>query len=147
MRGLSVNILRSDLGDCTNGGVTNPSNAKGKIFVVFDESIRDGNWSFEECQANPDRFVCLQVVRRWGGTREYLHIEPINYPANRIGPMAGGNYAQSSDGRFRALSQYPLPRECREAMKTAVSGFCLVTFVGKNTEEPGIAKPASILSG
>lgn len=110
MRGISVNIYRPDMGDCTNGGVTSPARAEGKIFVVFDEAIERGNWDLAECEDN-EKIVCLKVVRRWTGTpNEYLHLEPMfGRPEGQAGPMAGGNYAGSSDSRFRDVSPYPLP--------------------------------------
>jgi hypothetical protein len=109
MRGLSVNILRSGLGDCTNKGVTSPALSKGRIVVVFDEAIDHGNWDLEECRDDP-RFLCLKIVRRWVGTpNEYLHVEPLHGETNMAGPMMGGNYVTTSDSRFRDIARYPLP--------------------------------------
>jgi len=110
MRGLSVSILRSDLGDSTNRGVTSPARSQGKVVVVFDEAIKDGNYKLEECKDNP-RFLCLKVVRRWTGTpNEYLHLEPMfNLPEGVAGPMMGGNYVHTSDSRFRGIANHPLP--------------------------------------
>lgn len=109
MRGVSVNIYRSDLGDCTNGGVTSPSRSRGRVVVVFDPEVQDGNYRFEDCREDP-RFICLRVVRRWSGTpREYLHCEPIVKERQGVGPMFGGNYVGSSDSRFSNISCYPLP--------------------------------------
>ena len=105
MRGVSVNIFRSDLGDCTNGGVTSPRNSQDKIVVVFDPEIQDGNYHLERCK-DDDRFICLRVVRR--GT--YMHCEVIGEKKpGHVGPMAGGNYVGSSDSRFSRVSEYPLP--------------------------------------
>lgn len=110
MTGLSVNILRSDLEDCTNKGVTSPTISKGRIVVLFDEAIKRGNYRLEDCKDDP-RFLCLKMVRRsLGRGGEYLHVEPINdQGAGRVGPMAGGNYIMTSDSRFRDVATYPLP--------------------------------------
>lgn len=110
MRGLSVNILRSDLGDCSNRGATSPVRSKDKIVVVFDEAIDRGNYKLEDCK-DDDRFICLKVVRRWVGTpNEYLHVEPMfDRPEGVAGPMMGGNYITTSDSRFRDVARYPLP--------------------------------------
>ena len=105
MRGVTVHVYRSDLGDCTGGGVTSPNRSKGKIFVVFDPSLSEGNLKLEDCMKD-DRFVCMHVVRRSLGGSEYLHVEPINQPQGMVGPMFGGNYAK---GQMRGLCQYPLP--------------------------------------
>lgn len=111
MQGISVQILRSDLGDCTNKGVTSPALSKGRIVVVFDEAIEHGNYNLEDCKDDP-RILCLKVVRRWVGTKnEYLHIEPMfdqGVPGG-VGPIMGGNYITTSDSRFRTLARYPLP--------------------------------------
>jgi len=105
MRGVSVNILRSDLGDCTNGGATSPANSQGKIVIVFDPDLRNGNYALDKCKDDP-RVICLRVVRRGIGTKnEYVHCEPINQTGNS---MAGGNYVTTSDSRFRELSAYPI---------------------------------------
>lgn len=105
MRGVSVSIFRSDLGDCTNGGVTNPANSQGKVVVVFDSAIRDGNYRLDDCLKDP-RFVCLKVVRRPG----YTHCEPLIAGRSGIGPMAGGNYVYSMDSRFTtSVGRYPVP--------------------------------------
>lgn len=116
MRGLSVHVYRDDLGDCTNGGVTSPARAEGKIFVVFDEALSkgglmsQGNWKLEECKDNP-RFVCLRVVRRNLGRGLYLHLEPMfGRPEGMAGPCFGGNYVATSDSRFsEAFGDRPLP--------------------------------------
>ena len=110
MRGVSVSIFRSDLGDCTNRGVTSPAISKDRIVVVFDPEIQTGNYKLEDCKDDP-RFICLRIVRRWVGTpNEYLHCEPINDKgAGRVGPMFGGNYVSTSDSRFKDLARYPLP--------------------------------------
>lgn len=108
MTGVSISIYRTDLGDCTNRGVTSPERAKGKIFVVFDAAIQRGNYRLAECQGD-DRFVCLQIVRRRFGARTYMHLEPMGArPEGSGGPMAGGNLGFTTDSRFREVSDYPL---------------------------------------
>ena len=109
MKGLSVEILRNDLGDSTNGGVSSPKHSGKRILVVFDEAFTDGNFDLEECRGDP-RFVCLQIVRRWTGTEnEYLHVEPMfDQPEGMAGPSFGGNYVMG-DSRFRRIARYPLP--------------------------------------
>jgi hypothetical protein len=108
MKGVSVSIYRSDLGDCTNRGITSPARSQDKIFVVFDEAVEQGNWDLVACKDNP-KFVCLKIVRRNIGGGLYLHIEPMFDRGSGVGPMAGGNFVFTSDSRFRRVSQYPLP--------------------------------------
>jgi len=108
MTGISITIYRPDFGDCSNGGVTAPENAKGKVFVVFDEKIDRGNWDLEECMANPDRFVCFRVDRRqFAGGETHMHLKLMN-PKKGKWYMDGGNLGYTSDSRFREVSSYPL---------------------------------------
>lgn len=108
MTGVSVNIFRWDLGDCTNNGVSSCKNAYGRRFVLFDHTIRDGNHILEECLSD-EVFVCLKVVRRRRGKDEYLHIEEIGDTNINHCSMFGGNFVYSSDSRFSDISYYPLP--------------------------------------
>jgi len=107
MTGLSITIYRPDFGDCTNGGVTAPKNAKSKTFVVFDEKIDRGNYTLDECMANPDRFVCFKIERRQFSGETYMNLKLMN-PKKGKWYMDGGNLGYTSDSRFREVTPYPL---------------------------------------
>lgn len=97
-QGLSVDILRpADGSDCTNGGVS--SRATSAILV--------GEGVPEIFSPRPGVPV-LRLVIRWRGTpNEYMHAEPVEAPAGKVGPMFGGNFIKTSDSRFP--SRYPIP--------------------------------------
>ena len=93
MKALPVYVYRcAAFGDCTNGGV---SSKYDRILVVCD----DGFETVDE--NNPPETLC-KVVRRHLFGRDVYHIEPYK-AAKGAGWMAGGNYAETSDSRFRAL--------------------------------------------
>lgn len=98
---LSVEIYRPDGYDCTRNGVTSVARATGKIFVV---PCKDGNWTEEEV-ANRDRFIVLDIERRNIGG-EYVNLRPRE--AGKSWTMFGGNFAWTSDSRFRAVFSSPL---------------------------------------
>ena len=97
MRALSVNVYKSHLGDCSNGGI---SSRYDDILVICPE----GNITVDE--ANPPENLC-KVVTRDLGFGIYKHIEPVA-KADGVGWMASGAIAYSSDSRFRRMSEYPL---------------------------------------
>ena len=95
-KGMMVTVLRNSMGDCTNKGVTSQATS----FLLVGEGVPE---IFEESPRVPT----LVLVRRWVGTpNEYLHAEPLVQPTGGVGPMAGGNFVYSTDGRFP--SKYPI---------------------------------------
>jgi hypothetical protein len=93
-----VTVLRNAQGDFTNKGVT----SRATTLLLVGEGVPE---IFEESPRVPT----LVLVRRWAGTpNEYLHAEPLEQPAGGVGPMAGGNFVYSTDGRFRDLCPYPI---------------------------------------
>jgi hypothetical protein len=110
MTGVIVNVYRSGLGDSTNGGVTSPVRAEGKIFVVMDEAIEHGNYTFADIECDSDRYVALRLVRRTIAGREYIYAAPDASEASLDGArMFGGNFVYTSDSRLRAICDYPIP--------------------------------------
>jgi hypothetical protein len=99
LRGLLVDVLRcADGRDCTAGGVTSRVT---KAVLVEDD-----------CELGPfepdERAPALRFVVRNVRGRRCVHAEPIDQPIEgKVGPMFGGNYVTSSDGRFP--SDYPIP--------------------------------------
>jgi hypothetical protein len=82
MKGTLVFVLRSALGESTNGGVT----SKHASLILCGEGIPQKS---EPSAAYPG----LVLVTRWKGMpNEYVHAEPIEKPEGMVGPMAGGNY-------------------------------------------------------
>ena len=95
-RGLIVHVLRpAEGGDTTNGGVT----SRFAQFVLIGDGLPE---IFE-----PDaRLPALRLVRRRIGDRQADYAVPTDHPEGLAGPMFGGNFVHTSDGRF---GRDPLP--------------------------------------
>ena len=100
VKGLTLRVYRSNLGDCTNGGI---SSRHDTLILVGDDV--EGFISVD--LDNPPENV-VKIVRRTIFGREYMHLEPLDGCGNGGSRwyMAGGNIASTSDSRFP--SQYPL---------------------------------------
>lgn len=85
VKAISVYVFRSSLGDCTNGG------ASGKFDTLYVEHPR----GCFEVETSDERLFRVEP-------NAFGHpvLIPENKPRKAIGPMAGGNYAASSDSRF-----------------------------------------------
>lgn len=93
MKAIKINVYRNTRGyDCTNGGVS----SKYDSLLLLCE---DG-WVEVDENNLPENAV--KVVRRHVCGDEIVCIQPCK-PAVGVGYMFGGNYAASSDGRFRDL--------------------------------------------
>lgn len=97
MRALPLEIYKSNLGDCSNGGI---SSRFKEILLICDE----GYINIDE--NNLPENLCKLVERDLGFT-VYKHIEPVA-KANGVGWMAGGTLVYTCDSRFRRMSEYPL---------------------------------------
>jgi hypothetical protein len=85
--GMTVSVFRWGLGDCTNGGV---SAGVGSLCVVNVPG------PFDPCPAMP----AFELVEGPGG-RGHAILRPVEAKKpGMVGPMFGGNYAETSDGRF-----------------------------------------------
>lgn len=99
MKGLTVYTLRSDLGDCTNGGIS----AKHNKFTITGNNIPE---VFEPTEDAPE----LRLVYR--PNLDYYHAEPAeDLNPHCVGWMAGGNFIYTSDSRFFG---YPIPIHDRQ---------------------------------
>jgi len=94
-KGLLVFVLRRTGGSCTNGGVSD----KYDTFVLTGPNVPE---IFTPTEEKPE----LRLVLRSFNGKPYYHAEPVNYPKDLIGPMAGGNYVTTSDSRLPF--QYPI---------------------------------------
>ena len=107
MKYLHVNLVRSDLGDSTNGGVTSPAHSKGKRVVLAHEMISGGHPLHNVSDMAEDVIVLL--ARQHFG--DWIAV-PARKPSDdrTIGPMFGGNYVVTSDSRFsETFGRRPIP--------------------------------------
>ena len=85
--GMTVSVFRCDLGDCTNNGV---SAGAGSLCVV------NVSGPFNPRPGMP----AVELVEGPGG-RGHAIIRPVEgKKPGMVGPMFGGNYAETSDDRF-----------------------------------------------
>jgi hypothetical protein len=89
-RGLTCEIFRWSLGECSNGGISSRCNkvvliGLGRSAQVFEPG--------PDCPA-------VRIVKRTIGRSEYLHAEPVDQPEGLVGPMSGGTFIYSCDSRF-----------------------------------------------
>jgi hypothetical protein len=106
MKGLLVSILKnSEIGDCTNGGLS----ATATDALLVGEDVPE---IFED---NGKRPVFKLVERYVFGDVLHKHVEPIYPPTkNYCGWMAGGNFVWTSDSRFP--NDYPLSIHDRQEL-------------------------------
>ena len=85
--GMTVQVYRWGLGDCTNGGL---SSGVGSLCVTNVEG------PFKPGPAFPG----VELVQGPGGPGHAILQDPRQRPG-MVGPMFGGNYAETSDSRFQ----------------------------------------------
>lgn len=98
MKGLIASVFKSDLGDCSNGGIS------GKVESVV---IVNCNGPFDPSESMP------AVEIRTGnlpGTVKAIPVEGKD--ENKIGWMFGGTFIYTSDSRFPY--NYPVPLHDRQ---------------------------------
>ena len=103
MKALSVEVYKSQFGNCSNGGLS----SKYKDILVV---CPDGNVEVDE--SNPPENLC-KIVERDLGFTVYKHVEPVARPKG-VGWMASGAIAYTCDSRFRRMSEYPLVMHDRQ---------------------------------
>lgn len=100
-KGLAVNVYRiPEWGDMSNKGVT----SRCSTFVLTWDDMPAECQVFEVTERRPE----LVLVRRklMHQQPEYLHARPADETRHT---MMGGTFIYSSDSRFRAVSDYPIP--------------------------------------
>ncbi len=99
---IKVNIFKSSLGDCSNGGISSK----------YDDILlecKDGHIKVD-VDNPPENFCFMDHLM------DYKYIRPFADP-DEIGWMAGGSLIYSSDYRFRNMSEYPLILHDRQETK------------------------------
>jgi hypothetical protein len=118
---IMLNVARPvNFPDCTNGGISGKYHMVTLVGITHDAGKtvellpRDQNFqTFAPIQPKDEPFVVIEV-RQIGGP--ILTLRPAVYdaatgkfvataPPGKAGPMDGGNYADTSDSRFRTLTR------------------------------------------
>lgn len=105
MKGLIIEVYRAvDFPDCTLDGIS----SKHKTLTLIP-----CNGPFEPSE---DRPAVTMITRRFADGSIYKHLEPCDENGKPLPGwwMFGGNYACTSDSRFRELNPYPLPIHDRQ---------------------------------
>lgn len=111
MRGLSLKVYRSAaLGDCTNGGVTAQADRLTLVGLLVDGKVEPLPQGCQVMEPGAEAPAVVLVPSRAPGYDATPHLVPLELiegglPPDHVGPMAGGNYAGSSDGRWSALGK------------------------------------------
>jgi len=95
--GLTAEVYRNSLGDCTNGGV---SADRRELYILAETKGPSEPQDIREC--------VYPLWRRASGGW-YVVCKPASFQKRRY--MMGGNFLYTSDSRFReiARSKYPIP--------------------------------------
>lgn len=101
VKGLTVWVYRSGLGDCSMNGIS----SRYDTLILIGEGVEG---PVDVDLENPPENVVKLVKRKIFGREEYLHVEPLDGSSNGGGKwyMSGGNLAYSCDSRFP--NRYPL---------------------------------------
>ena len=93
---LTAVVFRSNLGDCTNGGI---SSTRNTLYILSEIKGPSEPEDIRECVYIEWRNVCGE---------EYIDCKPAY--CSRRWYMAGGNFLYTSDSRFREVteSKYPI---------------------------------------
>lgn len=103
---ISVSIYRNGDDDCTNHGLSSKADRLPLVVLEFGESSADAIQKLKDEGKDPDRYLLLVRRTLWGETADY--IKPLTEDR---WVMMGGNFAYTSDSRFREFtgSRCPLP--------------------------------------
>ena len=94
--GLPAYVLKSsDLGDCTNGGI---SSARKELYIMTE-----GKYPFEP----DDLRQCVGIEFRDCCGETYVDAKPLYFPRRRY--MAGGNFLYTSDSRYKEITGISYP--------------------------------------
>lgn len=112
MKGLRLSVYRpADLGygDLTNGGVSGKADTVTVVGRLEDGKVVPLPKECQVFSADEDAPAVILVESRIALSDPTPHLIPLDLaegtPPDTVGPMAGGNYAGTSDGRWAALGK------------------------------------------
>lgn len=115
-KGFTVSIYKFPLGDCTNGGLSGGTTKN--ITIVGDAA---------PAMYEPDKDAPgFKVVTKHYSFGSHTHLEPLDPPPDgHIGWMMGGNFAHTSDSRWKDIAghAYPLPIHDRSESKKQYDSY------------------------
>lgn len=93
---LWVEVFRSSLGDCTNGGI---SSVADSLELIMPERM----YGFDSTTLKK----MVETETRDIGGRTYKNVKPVVYPERRY--MSGGNLIYTHDSRYESITGCPYP--------------------------------------
>lgn len=111
MKGLRLSVYRAagrDT-DCTNGGITGKHDSVIVVGVLVDGEVKPLPRNCQVFEPSDDAPAVVLVESHIALRDPTPHLVPLEYakgtPPDHVGPMAGGNYAGSSDSRWADLGK------------------------------------------
>ena len=109
MKGLSLNVYRVNGRDCTNGGISAKADRLVVVGIFIDGEVQPLPRDCQVFEADELAPAVVLVPSRAPGYDACPHLVPLEFvdglPAGHVGPMAGGNYAGTSDSRWGELGK------------------------------------------
>lgn len=93
--GLTAEVLRDSLGDCTNGGI---SSERKELYIMTKEKYPFEPDDLRQCVGIEIRDCCGET---------YVDAKPLYFP--RRWYMAGGNFLYTSDSRYKEITGISYP--------------------------------------
>ena len=104
MKGLTLHIYRSNLGDCSNGGISGRTNKVTMVGVEDGKGFTPVPKAAQVFEAD-DLAPAVVLVKRYLGSRPAFYVRPLqDEPDGHVGWMDGGTYVDG-DSRFHDLTR------------------------------------------
>lgn len=105
-KGLRLTVYRAAHAvDTTNGGITATADHVTVVGIKRNGQLRRLPARAQVFPAEPGHAPAVVLVESALPAMYGPHLEPLVWPYDRVGPMAGGNFAASSDSRWADLGK------------------------------------------
>lgn len=111
MKGLILSVYKAPrIGDCTGGGITSKADSVVVVGILRDgkvEPLPRESQVFSPSEKSPAVVLVESHIARLSSTPHLIPLEIAldGVPSGSVGPMAGGNYAGTSDSRWAELGK------------------------------------------
>lgn len=111
LKGLILSVYKSPrIGDCTGGGITSKADQVVVVGYMVDGKVVPLPRDCQVFEPGPDSPAVVLVKSHIARLDPTPHLIPLEIaedglPSDSVGPMAGGNYAGTSDSRWAELGK------------------------------------------